>query len=154
MVGMNGIQRLSALLSIFDILSNTKEYEILASAGYTHSADNQHDRLGKVTEYVMHNFQRDISLPEVAQIASMAVTTFCNFFKEQYRTTFVEYLNTVRIGHACKLLSESDQNVVEVAYDCGFNNLANFNRQFKKYKKMTPTQYRKTVNIPEMTYYQ
>jgi AraC-like DNA-binding protein len=153
MVGMNGMQRLSALLSIFDILSNTKEYEILASAGYMHSADNQHDRLGKVTAYVMQNFHREISLPEVAQIASMAVTTFCNFFKEQYRTTFVEYLNTVRIGHACKLLSESDQNVVEVAFDCGFNNLANFNRQFKKYKKMTPTQYRKTVNIPEMTYY-
>lgn len=150
MVGMNGIQRLSSLLSIFDILSNTKEYEILASEGYTHHADNQHDRLGKITAYVMQNFTREIALPEIAAIANMAITTFCNFFREQYRTTFVEYLNTVRIGHACKLLSERDQNIVEVAYECGFNNLANFNRQFKKYKKMTPTQYRRTVNIPEM----
>jgi AraC-like DNA-binding protein len=150
MVGMNGIQRLSSLLSIFDILSNTKEYETLASAGYTHNEKNNNDRLGKITEYVMQNFDKEIALPEVAQIANMAVTTFCNFFKEQYRTTFVEYLNSVRIGHACKLLSEKDQNIVEVAYECGFNNLANFNRQFKKYKRMTPSQFRKTVNIPEM----
>jgi AraC-like DNA-binding protein len=150
MVGMNGIQRLSSLLSIFDILANTKEFELLASDGYTHSADNHNDRIGKITEYVMQNFHKEIALPEVARIANMAVTTFCNFFKDQYRITFVEYLNTVRIGNACKLLSEKDQNIVEVAYECGFNNLANFNRQFKKYKKMTPTQYRRAVNIPEM----
>jgi AraC-like DNA-binding protein len=154
MVGMNGIQRLSSLLSIFDILSNTKEYDILASASYAHNTQNNNDRLGKITEYVMQNFDKEIALPEVARIANMAVTTFCNFFKEQYRTTFVEYLNSVRIGHACKLLSEKDQNIVEVAYECGFNNLANFNRQFKKYKKMTPSQFRKTVNIPEMVEFQ
>lgn len=150
MVDMNGIQRLSTLLSIFDILSNTTEYQLLASVGYTPGAQSNSDRLGKVTEYVMQNFHREIALPEVAHMANMAVTTFCNFFKEQYRTTFVEYLNNVRIGHACKLLSERDQNIVEVAYECGFNNLANFNRQFKKYKKMTPTQYRRTINITEM----
>lgn len=150
MVGMNGIQRLSSLLSIFDILSNTNEYELLASIGFTPNTQSTTDRLGKITQYVMQNFDKDIALPEVAGMANMAVTTFCNFFKEQYRITFIEYLNTVRIGHACKLLSEKDQNIVEVAYECGFNNLANFNRQFKKYKNMTPTQFRKTVNIPEM----
>lgn len=150
MVGMNGIQRLSSLLSIFDILTHTTEYELLASVGYTHNKQGNNDRLGKVTEYVMQNFDKEISLPEIAAIANMAVTTFCNFFKDQYRTTFVDYLNSVRIGHACKLLSEGDQNIVEVAFGCGFNNLANFNRQFKKYKKMTPTQYRRTVNVAEM----
>lgn len=150
MVSMNGIQRLSSLLSVFDILSNTTEYELLASVGYAHSIQNNSDRLGKITAYIMQNFDKEIALPEVAQMANMAVTTFCNFFKEQYRTTFVEYLNAVRIGHACKLLSDNDKNIVEVAYDCGFNNLANFNRQFKKYKKMTPSQFRKTVNIPDI----
>lgn len=150
MVGMNGIQRLSSLLSIFDILCNSTEYELLASVGYTHNIQNNSDRLGKITEYIIKNFNKEIALPEVADMANMAVTTFCNFFKEQYRTTFVEYLNAVRIGHACKLLSENNRNIVEVAYDCGFNNLANFNRQFKKYKKMTPSQFRKTVNIPDM----
>lgn len=74
----------------------------------------------KINEYIMLNFQEDISLPEIANIASMAVTTFCNFFKENYRVTFVEYLNSVRVGHACKLLSEKNLNIVEVAYECGF----------------------------------
>ena len=148
---MNGIQRLSNLLSIFDILANTIEYELLASPGYVAQLATPHtDRVSKITKYILNNFDRDISLPEVASIANMAVSTFCNFFKDQYRTTFVEYLNSIRIGHACKLLLELDDSILEVAYKSGFNNLANFNRQFKKFKCMTPTQYRKTVNVPEV----
>ena len=59
----------------------------------------------------------------------------------------MEHLHSVRLGHACKLLSETDMNIVEVAFECGFNNLANFNRQFKK---MTPTHFRKMVNMQEV----
>lgn len=151
MLNMNGLQRLSALLSIFDILSHTHDYQLLSSP---READflppSRSDRFTKINQYILENFDEDISLPQMARIANMAVTTFCNFFKEQYRMTFVEYLNAVRIGHACKLLSLNDQNIVDVAYACGFNNLANFNRQFKKYKKMTPSQYRKTVNISQV----
>ena len=148
MIGMNGIQRLSALLSIFDILSRTNEYKVLASQGFVQKTTiKSSDQFQKINEYIMLNFQEEISLPEVAQIANMAVTTFCNFFKENFRVTFVEYVNTLRIGNACKLLAESDYHIVEVAYKCGFNNLANFNRQFKKYKKMTPSEYRKLINI-------
>ncbi|HLU88960.1 MAG TPA: AraC family transcriptional regulator [Cyclobacteriaceae bacterium] len=152
MVNMNGIQRLSALLSIFDILSQTDEYTLLASPGHVNNYLDplKGDRFNKVKEYILMNFNKDISLPEVADMANMAISTFCNFFKEKYRITFVEYLNSVRIGHACKLLSANDQNIVDVAYECGFNNLANFNRQFKKYKNMTPTQYRKMANISEV----
>lgn len=150
MVGMNGLQRLSSLLLIFDIVSHSKEYTLLASPGY-HSdlAGKNTDRLGEITKYIVENFDKDISLPEVANMSNMAVTTFCNSFKKQYRTTFVDYLNSVRIGHACKLLSGKNEHIVEIAYKCGFKNLANFNRQFKKYKKMTPTQFRKSLTIPE-----
>ena len=95
----------------------------------------------------MRNFDNEISLTEVAAVANMATTTFCNFFKNHYRVTFVEYLNEIRVGHACKLLNDPNKNIVEAAYECGFNNLANFNRQFKKLKKMTPTEYRKMLEI-------
>lgn len=71
----------------------------------------------------MENSSRDLTLPEVANVANMAVTTFSNFFKEKYKTTFVEYLNSVRIGNACKLLSEKYLNIIEISYECGFNNL-------------------------------
>ncbi len=148
MTGMSGLKRLSALFAIFDILSTTSEYELLASPGYLQKTQQQYtDRFSKVTEYIMRNFDSDITLPEVASVSNMAVTTFCNFFKEHYRVTFVEYLNTIRIGYACKLLAEKNSNVVEVAYASGYKNLANFNRQFRKYKQMTPTDYRKTVNL-------
>ena len=75
----------------------------------------------------------------------MGITTFCNFFKEQFRVTFVEYLNAVRIGHACKLLSDYDHNILQTAYDSGFKNLSHFNRQFKKSKGMTPSEYRRSL---------
>lgn len=147
MPDMTGLERLSALFNIFHLLAHTKEYELLASPGYVQKGCwNGSDRSAKITEYIMRNFDSDISLPEIAARSNMAITTFCNFFKENYRTTFVEYLNTVRVGYACKLIAEKNKNVVEIAYECGFKNLANFNRQFKKIKKMTPTDYRKTVD--------
>lgn len=148
MPDLNGIQRLASLLTIFDLLSKTTDYELLASPGFVKTNNvNSSERLNKVIEYILANFDQDISLPKVASTVNMGLTTFCNFFKENYRITFVEYLNTVRIGHACKLLTEKDQNVVEVAYECGYNSLANFNRQFKKYKQMTPTEYRRTMYV-------
>ena len=148
MVDMSGLQRLAALLKIFDILSHTSEYELLASPRFVENIQfKSSDQFRKINEYIMRNFQEEIKLPEIAGLANMALTTFCNFFKEHYRVTFIEYLNSVRIGHACKLLSEKEMNVVEVAFECGFNNLANFNKQFKKFKKMTPTEYRKTVRM-------
>ena len=150
---MSGIQRLASLLSIFDTLCASNEYELLASPGYLkHGLLDCSDKFSKVNAYILRNFDHDITLNEVASVANMAVSTFCNYFKEHYRITFVEYLNKVRVGHACKLLGELDENVVEIAYKCGFNNLANFNRQFRKIKNMTPSEYRKTsnVNVPQV----
>lgn len=146
MLHMNGLQRLASLFEIFDILSNGVEYELLASPGYVNRTQlNDSDQFSKITEYVMRNFDRDIPLREIASVANMGLTTFCNFFKKHYGITYVEYLHSVRIGHACKLLSEKSQNIAQVAYACGFNNLGNFNRQFKKIKKMTPREYCRTT---------
>lgn len=148
MPAMNGLQRLSSLFTIFDILSRTREYDFLTSPGFMQKFQfNSSERFKKITEYIMHNFDEDIKLPEIASVANMAVTTFCNFFKEHYRVSFIEYLNSVRIGHACRLLGEDSNNVVQVAYECGFKNIANFNRQFRKYKEMTPTEYRRTLSL-------
>lgn len=147
MLVMNGLKRLSTLFDIFDILTTSKEYEILASPEYNPKIElKTSDRIGNVTEYIMRNFDKEITLHEVASKANMAVTTFCNFFKCHFRVTYVEYLNTVRIGYACKLLADEDHNIVDIAFESGFNNLANFNRQFKRFKNMTPSDYRKTIN--------
>ncbi len=148
MQAMNGMRRLSSMLIIFDLLATSHEYEILASPGFVqHISVTCSDRYSKITEYLLRNFKREISLPEIASVANMAVTTFCNFFKANYRVTFVEYLTNIRIGLACKLLADNKNNIIEVAYEVGFNNLGNFNRQFKRIKKMTPSEYRKKLII-------
>lgn len=148
MMPMSGTERLASLLSIFDILSTSSDYELLAGPEFAnHPEQRQSNRLGEVMEYIMRNFDEDISLSKAASMAHMGLTTFCNFFKENYRVTFVEYLNLIRVGHACKLLSIKDQTIAEIAYSCGFSTLANFNRQFKKYKGMTPSDYRDQLNI-------
>lgn len=149
MLCQNGLQRLASLITIFDILSGCSEYELLANPNFEQQVQsgNCSDRFNKITEYIMRNFTNNITLPEIAGVANMGVTAFCNFFKQHHKVTFVEYLNTMKIGHACKMLGEKDQNVVGVAYQSGYNTLANFNRQFKKIKKMTPSEFRKTLNI-------
>jgi len=144
----SGLQRLSMLFAIFDLLATTREYEILASPAFLNSSTfHESGRFNNITEYIMQNFDSEISLNKVAAVANMATTTFCNFFKEHYRVTFMEYVTEIRIGHACKLLSDPTKNIVEAAYESGFNNLANFNRQFKKLKNMTPTEFRRMLEI-------
>ena len=148
MLHQNGLQRLAALFTIFDILSNCTDFEVLAGPNYeVVQSDNCSDRFSVITEYIMNNFTNDITLPEIAGVVNMGVTAFCNFFKQHHKLTFVEYLNTVKIGYACKLLGEKDASIVDISYHSGYNTVANFNRQFKKLKNMTPSEYRRTLDI-------
>ncbi|GAA5225277.1 AraC family transcriptional regulator [Membranihabitans marinus] len=145
---MSGLQRISSLFKIFDLLTQQPEYELLASPTFVKNSNHAtSDRFKKITGYIMQNFDQPIKLADIAELTNMSVTTFCNYFKTQFRMTFVEYVNSVRIGHACMLMSETDQNISEIAYKCGFNNLANFNRQFKKTKNQSPSQYRKNSHF-------
>jgi AraC-like DNA-binding protein len=93
----------------------------------------------------MKNFTSDLTLNQVAEIANMSPNTFCQFFKQRTRKTFVSFLNEVRIGYACKLLSGQDHNISEICYLSGFHNLSNFNRQFIKIVNKTPLQYKKGI---------
>jgi AraC-like DNA-binding protein len=148
MLPMSGLQRLSALLSIFDILANNLDYDLLASPNFVQNFQYESPgRFQTITEYILQNFNEEITLPEAAAVANMGLTAFCNYFKSQFRVTFVEYVNTVRIGHACKLIAENNMNIVEISYECGFNSLANFNRQFKKLKNISPSDYRRLLNV-------
>ena len=141
------LDRLALLIHIFECLSSC-EAEMLSSDGYLQKDSLTYsDRFSKVTEYVMKNFDQDISLPEAASVANMAVNTFCNFFRTHYRVTFMEYVNTVRIGYACKLLANTDLTIREIGYRCGFNNLGNFNKRFRTVKGMTPSAYRQIICV-------
>jgi AraC-like DNA-binding protein len=90
---------------------------------------------------MMQNFQNDIRVSDLLDIALMSHSSFCNLFKSTYRMTFKDYLLKIRIGYACRQLMENNKSISEIAFNSGFENLSNFNRQFKKIKKLTPKEY-------------
>jgi len=144
---LDGPERLHTLLSIFRVLGQTKEYRLLSSPGFMKPFQNQgDDPIQKALEYIVQHFHEEISMKEMLSITNMSNSAFCNSFKKTCRMTFKEYLLNVRIGYACKLLTEDAMNISQVAYSCGFENLSNFNRQFKKLKNVTPSQFQHRAN--------
>lgn len=106
--------------------------------------DNEGKRMQIVFEYVMTNFHKNITLDEIASIASMTKNAFCRYFKVRTNKSFFQFLIEVRIERAAKLLSNNEElSVLEIAELCGFNNISNFNRKFKELKQLSPLQYRK-----------
>jgi AraC-like DNA-binding protein len=137
-----GMKRLIHLLTMLNILSDSREYNMLSSQGATGIHVNDSERIDRVYQYVMHNFTDPITLEDVSGILHMGTSTFCRFFKKRTRKNFMLFLNEIRIGHACKMLIEAEQSITEICYMSGFNNISYFNRQFKSIKRMTPQAFR------------
>ncbi|MGB3849981.1 MAG: AraC family transcriptional regulator [Tunicatimonas sp.] len=137
-------RRLLGLLQILEMLSVSNEYRLLSSPGYGQAPpDEDVHRMTKVYNFVMSRFREPIKLSEVAHIAHLTPPSFCRFFKARTRKTFTQFLNEVRVGYACQLMSEEHLNISDICFRSGFNNLSNFNRQFKKRTRQSPLQYRK-----------
>lgn len=121
----------------------------LSSAGYSPLVDdNNYEKVNKIYQYVLNTFdaEEDVTLDEISSYVNMAPATFCRYFKKHFNKTFTCLLNEVRIGHACKMLQETDLNVAEIAFASGYNHLTHFNRQFKKFVGYSPKAYRQTLN--------
>ncbi|MEO0473879.1 MAG: AraC family transcriptional regulator, partial [Bacteroidota bacterium] len=118
--------------------------EQLASKGYVNAFQRtQNDTLDKIYEYIFQNFDQSISLEEIAGLANMNPSAFSRYFKRINQKTFSRYVNEIRIGFACRQLMEQKDNVSTICYESGFNNLSNFNRQFRLIKGISPSEYRK-----------
>ncbi|MCG8307088.1 MAG: AraC family transcriptional regulator [Cytophagales bacterium] len=141
-----GFNRLVIFLSLFNELTKCQNYKLLCSEGFANSAFHQeYEKINLVNEFVIKNFKNSISLDEVASTIHMTPASFCRYFKRCTYKTFIQYLNEIRIGYAKKLLVEDKYNVSQVAYECGFNNLSNFNKQFRRITEMTPKDYKNKV---------
>ncbi len=137
-------ERIVMLLSILGKIAHSKERQYINPLPQgVKIQKSEADRLNKVFQHVSDNFQRKISLPEIASIANLSAKAFCRYFKSRTRKTFYDYLLEVRVVHASHLLLEKDMAIYEVCYDSGFNNLSNFNRYFKKIMHKTPIEFKK-----------
>jgi AraC-like DNA-binding protein len=143
----SGLKRIVNLVQVLDCLTASKDTEALASITYKNSYDTRDNhKIDEVFLYLNKNFMRDISMPEVAELCHMTPQSFCRFFKTRTKSTFVDFLNDIRISHARKLLIESDdQTIAEIAYLCGYKNLSNFNKLFKIKTKLTPKEYKRNL---------
>ncbi|GAB3647052.1 AraC family transcriptional regulator [Echinicola sediminis] len=139
-----GLDRLIYLLKILNRLSKSQELIPLSHINFELEArPSDTKKVNVVIRFIMDNFTRDISLSEAADVANLSVNAFCRFFKQHTRKTFSQFLNEIRIGHACKLLIEEGYSVKEVAFDSGYFNISYFNRQFKLITGHTPSEYLK-----------
>jgi AraC-like DNA-binding protein len=109
---------------------------------------NDSERVEKVVAFINENFSRTIRLAEAAELVEMAETAFSRFFKAKTGITFVDYLNDIRIGHASRLLIDTISPIAEIAQECGFTSLTNFNRIFKKRKGLVPKDFREKHGTP------
>src|SRR5690606_12311378 len=145
MLDARDLERLVYLISILSVLADATDMETIAPAYGFHQPTSVKEmaRLERVFTYVLSNYSKDISLEEVASLASMSVTSFCRYFKGMTHKTFSEFLIEIRISHVCRALVEDRLPTEVICFECGFNNISNFYRHFKKVTGMTPFEYKK-----------
>ncbi|GAB2781265.1 AraC family transcriptional regulator [Rhabdobacter roseus] len=140
----DGFERIVRLLALLNELAHSAEGVPITSYGYENNYKvSETERMQKVHTYVLQHFKEEIRLVEVASLAGMSEAAFCRYFKTRANKTFTDFVNEIRIGHACKLLQEDRWSVSQTAYESGFDTLSNFNRLFKKVTNQTPREYRK-----------
>jgi len=144
MVSLNGLELYIELLKVFHLLLGIEEREYLAlPSSLPTPYDKDQTHINKIYEYVFKNIMSGIKLKEAAALVYMEPGSFCRYFKKKTNKTFMDYVKSVRIGIASKLLAETDKQITQICYECGYNNLANFNHYFKIIMKKTPSEYRK-----------
>lgn len=144
LLDMKGIKSIVQLLNILQTIAESNDCKLIADAAYINTnKESEKDRMGQVYEYVMHHYQDKVSLEEAAQLSNLSVSSFSRFFKSRMNKSFTDFVTEVRISHACKLLHETDLNISEISYECGFFTLSNFNKLFKERIKKTPVEYRR-----------
>jgi AraC-like DNA-binding protein len=137
-------ERIILLLQIMNTIAESNETKTICSEGLTFQySASEAERLNTIYQYILNNFTKEISLEQIAKVAHLTPNGFCRYFKSRIKKTFSRFLIEVRIGHACKLLAESDKPVADICYECGFNNFSNFNRHFKQIARRTPLNHRK-----------
>lgn len=139
------LDRIIILLSILKTLAETDEYQTIVTSKNTFYQSNESEtlRINKICNYTLSNYKKDITLEEVASLSNLSITSFCRYFKLMTKKTFYDFLIEIRVSHACRFLIENKLPTEVICFDCGFNNVSNFYRHFKKVTGMTPLDYKR-----------
>lgn len=138
-----GFTSVMKFLSVLYRLSQVEEARTLSSSSFANvRSGSDSRRVTKVQQYINENYQKNINLDTLASLAGMSAVAFSRYFKLRTGKTLSDYIIDVRLGHAARQLVDTAEGIAEICYVCGFNNLSNFNRIFKKKKNCTPKEFR------------
>ena len=141
----SGFDSVLELMSVLHDLSISRNMRTVSDASFSNEKLYYNSRrIEKVFEHMNQNYHKQVTLAEVARIANMPEASFSRFIKKRTGKTFIDSLNEIRLGHASRMLIDSTNTIAEIAYKCGFNNISNFNRIFKRKKLCIPKEFRET----------
>jgi AraC-like DNA-binding protein len=140
---VSGFRRILLLGECLETIVNSGEYIEVSTQEVKQLNNKEKECIDRIFQFTIDNFREPITLTLIADMACMSIPAFCTYFKKSTKKTYIDFLNEVRIGYACKLLMETKKSVLEICFDSGYNTMANFHKQFLKIKKLTPLQYRK-----------
>ena len=138
-----GLEKLADFLLLLNDLASHDNIKLLSSENTLKlSGLNDSKIINAVYKYVAENFQKKISFDTASSVANMQRSAFCRYFKRKTKKKFTQFVNEIRIMHSCKLLAETDKTIIEVAFECGYENTSYFNRQFRIYCGNSPKAFR------------
>jgi AraC-like DNA-binding protein len=144
----SGPSRVVLLLEVLSLLAGAAYRTLSTISGETAGSYDRDHRMNGILAY-MHNALakgRRPTLDEVAAKANMNPQAFSRYFRKTTFKRFIDYVNEVRVGKACRMLIDTDKTVAQICFQSGFSNLSNFNRQFHKVKTLTPKEFRQQFN--------
>lgn len=139
----SGGEQLALFIELLNGMNSAEGLVPLSSGGYPYAmTDPEGERIAAVYNYIMHNYSSALTLDDVARIAHLTPNAFCRYFKKHTRTTFIAFVNKVRVNEACKMLvNGSLNNIADVAFSCGFSSITNFNYVFRNITGKSPREY-------------
>ncbi len=143
----DGFYAFQQFLAILYELSRCDGARSLASSSFAKvdvASDSR--RVLKVKNYISENYQHEIRLSDMASLAGMSASAFSRFFKLHTGRNLTDYIIDMRLGYASRQLVDSTDSIAEISYRCGFNNLSNFNRIFRKKKGCSPSEFRENYH--------
>ncbi len=136
------VQFLKVMYILYE-LSISDDVKVLASSSFAHTGRSAESRrVQKVKQYINDHYAEPLKLADLANLVGMSPVAFSRFFRQRTDRTLSDYIVDIRLGYAARMLVDSSKNISEICYECGFNNLSNFNRTFKAKRNYTPRDFR------------
>ena len=141
---LNALVLFLPIMLINGELVKLPDFEYITSKnGFYGSNESDIIRLNAIYNYTLSHYKRDIKLKEVAAVSYLSITSFCRYFKLMTRKTYYDFLIEIRVSHACRYLIEDNLPTSAICFECGFNNISNFYRHFKRVKGITPLEFKR-----------